>query len=309
MRQERDRFGIESSVLKGVIFDIQRFAIDDGSGIRTTVFLKGCPLRCLWCHNPEGMDKGPVIAWHEKYCTKCLKCVEACPKSAIKFLNGRLITDESLCDLCGTCVSVCPSKAREIIGRTVTVDELFAELEEDRVFYEESNGGITCSGGEPLMQAKFVTELFRKCKENGIHTALDTSGYGEWDTFEKVLRYTDLVLFDLKNMDRTKHMSITGVDPFKLWENFEKLAQKGIPIHIRCPVIPGCVDDEENFKKVAEFASRFNCVKKIELLPYHRMGEPKYKMLNWEYKMLGVEPPAVELIQRLNKVVGSVHPT
>ena len=162
MGQEKIPISGKLSDLEGIIFEIQRYAIDDGPGIRTTVFLKGCPLSCLWCHNPEGMHMDPELVWHEKFCTHCLKCVEACPQSAIQSINGRLITDRTCCNLCGTCVRICPASAREIIGRIVTVDDLFAELYEDRIFYQESNGGITCSGGEPLHQADFVEALFKK---------------------------------------------------------------------------------------------------------------------------------------------------
>lgn len=309
MGQQRNCFGRDSTGNKGIIFDIQRYAIDDGPGIRTTVFLKGCPLRCLWCHNPEGIDMSPVIGWHEKYCTKCFKCIEICPNSAIVLREGRLITNESLCELCGRCVRECPTSAREMIGKIVTVHELFAELENDRAFYEESNGGITCSGGEPLMQAEFVSKLFQKCKEKGIHTTLDTSGYGEWEAFEKILPFTDLVLYDLKNMNRTKHVSFTGVEPSKIWNNFERLAQTGIPIYVRCPVVPGYIDDEDNFRKVAEFVTKFDSVLGIELLPYHRLGEPKYSMLNRKYQLLGLEPPSVELMERLNMAVRTVAKT
>jgi pyruvate formate lyase activating enzyme len=305
LRKQRDCSNVDPAATTGTIFDIQKFAIDDGPGIRTTVFLKGCPLRCLWCHNPEGMEMRPQVGWHEKNCIKCLKCIELCPKDAITLHEGRLVTNESLCDLCGICVKECPVDAREMIGKIVTVDELFAELIEDKAFYQESNGGVTCSGGEPLMQAEFVSALFRKCKEEGIHTALDTSGYGEWEAFERILPFTDLVLFDLKNMDRTRHVSLTGVDPLKIWNNFERLAQMRIPICIRCPVIPGCADDEDNFKKVAEFAARFDCVQGIEILPYHRLGEPKYLMLNLKYQLKGLEPPPAELMERLNAVVRS----
>ena len=291
----------------GVIFDIQRFTLDDGPGIRTTVFLKGCPLRCLWCHNPEGLNMSRAIGWHEKYCTKCLKCIAVCPKSAISVQEGGIFTDESLCDLCGNCVRECPNKARETIGKRVTVKELFAQLEEDRAFYEESGGGITCSGGEPLMQAEFVAELFRECKRNGIHTALDTSGFAEWEAFEKVLPFTDLVLFDLKHSDPTKHLSYTGVDSQKIWANFERLAKMQVPLSVRCPVVPGYVDDEVNFRKIAEFIKRFDSVLGIELLPYHPMGEPKYRMLNRRYQLSGLEPPTAANMDQLNAAVRSVR--
>ena len=306
MGQEKKQHQGEFSGPKGIIFEIQRYAIDDGPGIRTTVFLKGCPLSCLWCHNPEGMNMDPELAWHEKYCTHCLKCVEACPLSAIQSINSRLVTDRTRCNLCGTCVRVCPASAREIVGRIMTVDELFAELYEDRAFYQESQGGITCSGGEPLHQAGFVEALFRKCRENGIHTALDTSGYSDWDSFAKVLAFTDLVLFDLKSMDRSKHLALTGVDPTLIWENFNRLATKGIPIWVRCPVIPGLIDDQENFRKVAEFASKFDTVKKIELLPYHRLGEPKYKMLNKEFSLWGTEPPDAQTMRCLRNTAAAI---
>lgn len=309
MGRQRNCSGVEPAGTTGIIFDIQKYAIDDGPGIRTTVFLKGCPLRCLWCHNPEGIDMRPVIGWHEKYCTRCFKCIEACPNSAVVFQDGRLVTIESSCDLCGRCVKECPTNAREMIGKIVTVDELFAELEEDMAFYKESNGGITCSGGEPLMQAEFVSELFRKCKEKGIHTALDTSGYGDWEAFKKILPFTDLVLYDLKNMDPAKHVSLTGVEPARIWNNFERLTLMQIPICIRCPVVPGYVDDEDNFRKVAEFAARFDSVWGIEILPFHRLGEPKYLMLNRRYQLSGLETPSAELMERLNIVVRSVMNT
>jgi pyruvate formate lyase activating enzyme len=303
LKWQRNSAGVDPAVTPGIIFDIQKYAIDDGPGIRTTVFLKGCPLRCLWCHNPEGMKMSPEIGWHEKYCTKCFKCMEVCPNSAIVLREDRLVTEESLCELCGRCVKECPANAREMIGKIVTVDEVFAEVKEDRAFYQESNGGITCSGGEPLVQAEFVSVLFRKCKEEGIHTALDTSGYGDWEAFERILPFTDLVIFDLKNMDATKHVSLTGVDPSRIWNNFERLAQTRVPIWVRCPVVPGYVDDEENFRKMVEYITKFDSVLKLELLSYHRLGEPKYRMLNRKYQLSGLEPPSTELMEQLKTVV------
>lgn len=291
----------------GIIFNIQRYSITDGPGIRTTVFLKGCPLKCLWCHNPEGIEMQPEIGWHRNLCTKCLKCIEVCPNKAIKLENEKIVTDEGLCELCGKCVEICERNAREIIGKVMTVEEVFSEVKEDINFYKESNGGVTFSGGEPLMQSEFVLNCFRKFHKNSIHTVLDTSGCGRWESLERILSFTDLVIYDLKQMDPVKHISYTGANPSKIWDNLKRVLKSGIAIWIRVPVIPGYNDDEENIKKTTEFITGYKNVKKIELLPYHQLGEPKYNMLNKEYKLSNLHPASKDSITKLNKIVASIH--
>nr|MDO8100773.1 glycyl-radical enzyme activating protein [Candidatus Njordarchaeota archaeon] len=290
------------SARTGMIFNVQRFSTEDGPGIRTTVFMKGCPLHCLWCHNVEGINPDPEVVWHDNKCIGCLSCVEACPKQAIIKTSERLVTDKDKCDACGKCAEVCTAKARELIGQRVTTDELFNEVLKDKVFYETSNGGVTASGGEPTMQADFVSELFSKCKSSEIHTALDTCGHAKWDTLERVLGYTDLVLYDLKEIDLQKHKKYTGVSPELIWENAKKIARIGKPMWIRTPIIPGYTDSTENVREIAELCMKLGNVERLDLLPYHRFGEPKYKKLDLKYALEGLKPPSDEVMEKLRAV-------
>jgi len=290
---------------KGLVFSIQRYSTEDGPGIRTTVFLKGCPLRCLWCHNPEGQEFSPQIAFNNSRCIGCKSCVTVCPQGAINFTTDRPRTDRGKCQSCGKCAGVCPTGARELIGNYMTAEEVFSEVERDTLFYRSSGGGVTVGGGEPTMQPKFLVEFLRKCHEHGIHTALDTSGYAGWQEMEEILKYVDLVLYDIKQIDPAKHAQYTGVSNELILENARRISKKGIPMVIRIPVIPGYTDGEESIRGILEFACILKRVAKVDLLPFHRLGEPKYKKLGRNYVFESTQPPTDEHMQKLKRLVAS----
>jgi len=289
-----------------LIFNIQRFSIHDGPGIRTTVFLKGCSLRCPWCHNPESINPFPEITYNESKCIKCDNCLELCPVEAISPSQNGISIDRKKCDGCGKCVEICYSGALELCGKYRKIEEIMAEVKRDIPFYKNSNGGVTASGGEPLAQANFVANFFKQAREEGIHTALDTSGYAEWTTFRKVLNNADLVLYDVKTMDPKRHKTLTGVSNDLILANLEKTCREGIPIFIRIPVIPkyNFVNVEEDAKKIADFLHGLDGVKRVDLLPFHRLGKSKYLMLGRNY-IVDIKPPDKEYVERIKKILES----
>ena len=253
--------------MTAMIFDIERNSFVDGPGIRTTVFFKGCDLSCLWCHNPESHDPKPQMMFYKDKCKSCGKCKEVCPYHFEK------------CDLCGKCTLYCPVGARKICGKSYTVDEVLNEIIKDKSYYETSGGGVTFSGGECMLQLDFLCEILKKCKENGIHTAVDTAGFVPFASFEKVLPFTDLFLYDIKIFDTEKHKQYVGADNNLILENLKKLLRAGASIYIRIPVIPGVNDSVEEMQQIKDFLSANGKPEKIELLPYHAMGENKYRAL------------------------------
>lgn len=256
--------------MKATIFDIQRNSFVDGPGIRTTVFLKGCNLRCKWCHNPESQLPDRQMMLYKDKCTGCGKCREVCP------------TGGENCVFCGKCELYCPADARKICGKEYTSDEVLSEVIKDLTFYSNSGGGVTFSGGECMLQIDFLAEILKKCKDSGIHTAVDTAGNVPWEYFEKILPYTDLFLYDVKCFSEELHIKGTGVSNKRIKENLQKLSDefKG-DIIIRIPLIPGYNDDISELQKTADFLSGINAVK-TELLPYHAMGEHKYDALGMD---------------------------
>lgn len=276
--------------MDGQIFDIQRFSIYDGPGIRTNVFFKGCNLRCLWCHNPESQSVKNQLMFYQSKCVGCGECAKICTK-----------TFTADCIACGKCVEVCTHDARKITGRTVTADEVVAEVLKDRAFYETSGGGVTLSGGEPLLQIDFAAEILKKCRENGINTAIETAANVPWSYFEKILPYLDNVLCDIKCIDDEKHRKLTGVSNKTILENAEKLKKENLNLVFRMPVIPTL--NEDQVQAAAEFAGDTP----LELLAYHKTGADKYKALGWEYKIEGIVPPSTEHIQSLADETGSIY--
>lgn len=278
--------------------NIQKYSIHDGPGIRTTVFLKGCPLNCWWCHNPESQKVSPEIMFFKERCTLCGSCIKRCTQKAIEFVDGYPTVDESKCTLCGKCCDFCPNNARELVGSNLTVKELMKEIIKDEAFYDESNGGVTFSGGEPLMHADYLNNVLKVCKTKGIHTTIDTSGYAAWEQFEKIVDNVDLFLFDIKHMDNEKHLKYTGVGNVLIFENLMKLSQRGNNIYIRMPIIAGINDDDENIELSVKFLSKLNIIH-VNLLPYHKMGMDKYRRINREYKLSGLETPSDEVISKI----------
>ncbi|MGC8837437.1 MAG: glycyl-radical enzyme activating protein [Anaerolineae bacterium] len=273
----------------GWVFNIQRFSVHDGPGIRTTVFLKGCPLRCVWCDNPESQSVAPQIVFWKERCIRCGACLVACPHSALveDEGGGRKVLVER-CDFCGRCLDACYTGALEQLGQWMTPEEVVEAVEADRPFYEQSGGGVTLSGGEPLAQWAFAREVLRGCRERGIHTALETCGHAPWEVWEAVLPYVDLVLYDLKEVDRARHQRFTGVDNALILENLRRLAGTGKKVVVRRPVIPGYNDSEESIRALAQVVRSLGSVDEVHLLPYHRLGQGKYERLGMDYALKDV---------------------
>jgi len=309
MAQTRDEI-IDRSELeatKGVIFNIQTYSIHDGPGIRTTVFMKGCPLTCLWCQNPESQALQPQIFFDSEKCTGCGKCVEACPEGAVEIVDGRSRTNRGLCTGQGKCAEVCPNEARNLMGYYTTAGEVFQRVKKDEIFYQRSGGGVTLSGGEPSAQPEFAISLLRLCRSAGIHTAVDTCGYAKWETLRRVLSYADLVLYDFKHMDPVEHKKHTGVSNDLILDNAKRIYHElSIPMLARVPVVPGYNDSVENIEATARFiASELGTSVKVHLLPYHKLGEVKYERLEKPGKATSIEPASDEHMAKLQKIVES----
>lgn len=288
-----------TSETTGLVFNIQRFSVHDGPGIRTTVFIKGCPLHCRWCSNPESIKPSPEILTINQRCILCGRCARVCPKGAISLDSERKI-DRSKCDLCLRCAEACPTGAIRVIGQYATTDEVMSEIAKDELFYQNSGGGVTISGGEPLLQWKFVSNLLSRCREEGIHTALDTSGYASRAILDKVLKYVDLALYDIKHMDPQSHKSGTGRSNHQILANLRFTASR-VRTWIRIPVIPGYNDSEQNITAIGKLAAE-NGVEKVSLLPYHELGRVKYEQLGERYT-LDVKPPNEKHLLRLQKLL------
>ncbi|UCE96162.1 MAG: glycyl-radical enzyme activating protein [Candidatus Bathyarchaeota archaeon] len=287
---------------EGLIFDIKRYAIHDGPGIRTTVFFKGCPLSCWWCHNPEGKEfRRELMVWPNR-CIKCQTCKSACPNSAISLSNNSLVTKRDKCKVCGKCATKCPTNAREIVGKTLKAEDVMIEVETDHEFYGET-GGLTVSGGEPLAQPAFLRTLLNQCKDSGIHTTLDTSGYAERRILTKISKVVDLFLYDLKIMDCKKHKQHTGVSNKSIIENLRILDRLGNQIIVRFPLISRINDAEDNITSMCELLSDLKNVGGISILPYHRLGVNKAKRLGKVVRACAY--PSDKLLNRAMKLIKS----
>ncbi len=289
----------QASRLRGTIFDIERFAIHDGPGIRTTLFLKGCPLACAWCHNPESISPRPQLAFFPDKCIGCGRCFAVCPRGVHETTaDGTRLLARERCTACGTCASECCSGALVIEGREITVEEACRELARDRPFYETSGGGVTLSGGEPLAQPDFTAAVLERCKADGMHTCLDTSGQAEPQALELALRHTDLVLYDFKLADSERHRRATGSANGLIRENLLRVDAHGTPVEIRIPVVPGMNDDEANARDTAAALAGLRVIRRVTLLGYHRLGEAKYERLGRTYRLAGTQPPSREELER-----------
>lgn len=283
---------------KGIVFNIQRYSIDDGPGIRTTVFLKGCPLRCLWCCNPESQSFLPELAHREKLCIKCERCVKVCPNNALRVDAKGWYINRELCNLCRRCVNECLRGALKILGERLTPEQVMKEILKDIEYYKISGGGVTLSGGEPLAQPRFASAIFRLCRDIGINTCLDTSGYGSKEALERVLPFTDLVYFDLKHPDPKRHKELTGKDNRIILRNLEEIKKRDVSVVIRFPLIPGLNDDKEALRGVGNIMRNLglDC---LHILPYHRLGVNKYKMLGRAYTLESTQVPSREKIEEV----------
>ena len=285
MIDDKIKKGLSSGKL-AIITDIQRFSVHDGPGIRTVVFFKGCPLRCKWCHNPETFNPLPEIIFEKKECLGCGKCMEACPEDAISLKDGVVITDHAKCMNCGECAAVCPSKARRMVGEIYTVDQVVDIVKRDKVFYKNSGGGVTLSGGEVLMQSIFAEKLISKLKDMGIHTAIETSGYASAEDFKRVAMSVDLILFDFKHPDPKKHKLCTGVDNAPIHRNLHEAVAAGKKVIARYPLIPGVnnlIQDIEATGALIKSAG----MEEIHVLPFHQAGETKWEGLDKDYSFIG----------------------
>jgi len=284
----------------GLIFDIKRYAINDGPGIRATIFLKGCPLHCVWCHNPESISPKIQKMYNREKCIGCNACVQACPEHACSLTSEGIVTDLSLCTSCGECAAICPTLATEMSGRVVTVAEMVAEVEKERVFFDQSGGGVTVSGGEPLQQAEFVCALYDELGRRAIHRAVDTTGFTRTETLLEVAKRTELFLYDLKMMDSERHKKWTGVPNEQILKNLEILSETGATINIRIPLIKGVNADAGNIERSAAFIAGLPGEKpKVNILPYHNIMAGKYLRLGEEFDSTGLEEPDGEVKKRV----------
>lgn len=287
---------------EGTVFDIQRFSIHDGPGIRTIVFLKGCPLSCFWCSNPESMKTEPEIMSLRDQCLQCGKCSSVCPEGAITTENPGVVNRE-LCIGCGECSSICPTGALILKGERMSVEQVVHVVAKDSVIYRKSSGGVTLSGGEPLVQWRFSAELLKACKAQGWHTVTETNGLGSNEAVEAVFPYVDEVYLDIKSMDAQTHKTYTGVWPDRIYKNALRISQIA-NVTIRVPTIPGVNASDEQITAIAEFAKTLNNVNSIHLLPYHTYGANKYELLDREYPMgFEIKPLLPENVERLKKIV------
>jgi len=289
----------------GIVFDIKKFSIHDGPGIRTTVFLKGCPLHCPWCHNPESQDPRPEMMLRDQRCIRCGACLEECPQGAIAW-NGQgvVVTDRARCVRCGVCAETCVAEARQTIGREMSVAQVMAEIERDLSFYDESGGGVTFSGGEPLLQRDFLLALLQRCRAQEIHTVVDTSGFAAWETLDRVRAYTDLFLYDLKLLDEAQHRQFTGVSNRLILDNLQALAERGHTIFLRVAIIPGLNDSEAHLRQIGELAAGLPAVREISILPYHQTAVDKYHRLYKAYSIPDIRPPSEERLASLARLLG-----
>lgn len=283
--------------LRATVFNIMRYCIHDGPGIRTTVFLKGCPLQCTWCHNPEGQQRNIELSFREDLCVRCGDCYQLCPNGAVLLSGGRYVPVRERCDRCGTCADACCAEARELVGKEMTALEVVDEVLKDRAFFEDSGGGVTFSGGEPLVWPAFLESALRSCRESGLHTAIETSGFCRWEDLAKTACFTNLFLYDLKLMDDEVHRRFTGVGSQLILENLARLSGAGAAVIARIPLIPGINDHDTNLEAAAGFLTSHTRIREVHLLPFHQTGDEKSFRLGREALPIGLDPPSDDRVR------------
>lgn len=286
-------------MLMGKVFNIMKYSIHDGPGIRTTVFLKGCPLNCQWCHNPEGQGLDQELMYRPDRCIGCGRCIEMCPNGAVILSEGKLVYHRDQCQACGQCCKTCHAGVRELVAKTMSMEEVMAEIEKDLIFYDESGGGVTFSGGEALLQPDFMLEILKKCRTKEIHTAVETCGFVKLDSLKTISNYVNLILYDLKIMDSRKHQDVTGAPNELILANLLWLAKNYPQVIVRVAIIPGINDDEENLSKMGEFIASLKSVQDVHIFPYHKTGVEKYQRLGLEYLLSDLNSPDDERMAQI----------
>ena len=288
----------------GNIVKISRFCVDDGPGIRTVVFVKGCPLRCLWCHNPESQSPSLELMFDTAKCINCGRCLKACARGCHASGPVGHVLSRDNCVTCGRCAEVCPASALAIVGRRVSADEVIGQVVRDAAFYKTSGGGVTVSGGEPLYQAGFTAEILRGCRQTGIHTALETCGYAAKEAFESTIKYCDYVMYDIKETDRARHKKYTGVSSDVILSNLKLLDDSGVDYIIRLPIVPGFNDSGEHFDRVNRLTDGLKNCKGVQIMPYHSLGGYKYAAMQRNYACAGVTEPDADTLAYWKSLLG-----